>query len=452
MSRPIHYMVSIVPSWLTGMDCASNFRKSTKDGTCCRGIAQTWAEFRASNTGAAAIAFSLALPVLVALGASAVEYSTLSSKKTSLQAALDAATIAAASELSLSNANERTVESILKRVLMTHLVQVSGEPSLEFQIDRDSMRVSTEATLDVDMTFASLFGFDAITIGAQAAAQAMGQPNICVLGLDERASGTISLDSQSRLTANGCAVFSNSASSTGIQGTGRSLLTSATTCSAGGFNGGSQNFEPMPFVDCPTFDDPLRDRQPPTFSGCDYNNMRITGNQRATLSPGVYCGGLEVAGNSEITLAPGIYVMSDGDFRVVSNAVVIGRGVGIYLSGPTSRLYYGPRVRVDLEAPETGEMAGLLLFSDRAQSGSIVNEIKSNFVRNMVGTVYLPAAEFHVTASNPVADQSAYTAIVVNRLELARGPNLVLNSNYDQTNVPVPDGIRGAGSPVRLVE
>ncbi len=409
-------------------------------------------QFAVAQSGAVAVVFTLALPFVVAMGASAVEYSSVSSHKSGLQSALDAATLAAARELSLSNANERTIRSVLERTLSANLDDQNGSPKLEFEVDREAMRVSAQAAMEVDLAFGSLFGLDAITVGAEAAAQAMGQPNICVLGLDPLSRGTISLDSQSRLTANGCAVFSNSTSATGIQGTGRSLLTSVTTCSAGGFNGGSQNFEPMPFVDCPAFDDPLRDRRPPTFSGCDFNNVRINGNQRATLDPGVYCGGLQVAGNSEITLSPGIYVMHNGDFRITSNAVVTGRGVGIYLSGPTSRLYYGPKVRVDLEAPEDGEMAGLLLFSDPTQSGTVVNEIKSNYVRNMVGTVYMPAAEFHVTANNPVADQSAYTAIVVNRLVLARGPNLVLNSDYDQTDVPVPDGIRGAGSPIRLVE
>jgi hypothetical protein len=47
-----------------------------------------------------------------------------------------------------------------------------------------------------------------------------------------------------------------------------------------------------------------------------------------------------------------------------------------------------------------------------------------------------------------VASKSAYTAIVVNRLELTEGPELVLNSDYSTTDVPVPDGISSGSSVV----
>ena len=53
--------------------------------------------------------------------------------------------------------------------------------------------------------------------------------------------------------------------------------------------------------------------------------------------------------------------------------------------------------------------------------------------------------------TSPIADRSAYTAIVARMMTLYGGPNLVLNTNYDITDVPVPDGIRGAAQPVALV-
>jgi hypothetical protein len=55
-----------------------------------------------------------------------------------------------------------------------------------------------------------------------------------------------------------------------------------------------------------------------------------------------------------------------------------------------------------------------------------------------------------VDASNPVADQSAYTAIIVRRLDLKAAPNLVLNASYHQTDVPVPQGLV-PGNNVRLI-
>ncbi len=50
------------------------------------------------------------------------------------------------------------------------------------------------------------------------------------------------------------------------------------------------------------------------------------------------------------------------------------------------------------------------------------------------------------------AANSAYTAIVARTLEVEDGPTVVLNTDYDLTNVPVPEGIRGTGEPVKLTE
>ena len=66
--------------------------------------------------------------------------------------------------------------------------------------------------------------------------------------------------------------------------------------------------------------------------------------------------------------------------------------------------------------------------------------------------MYLPNGILIIKADNDIADQSAYTAIVVRRLRLLSGPNLVLNTDYDETTVPVPQGLGPAGGPTRLVE
>ena len=71
----------------------------------------------------------------------------------------------------------------------------------------------------------------------------------------------------------------------------------------------------------------------------------------------------------------------------------------------------------------------------------------------LIGTVYLSQGYLHVDANKPVADQSAYTAIVVRSLKLKAGPNLVLNSNYDATDVPFPPGLKNlAGSRIALTK
>jgi hypothetical protein len=47
----------------------------------------------------------------------------------------------------------------------------------------------------------------------------------------------------------------------------------------------------------------------------------------------------------------------------------------------------------------------------------------------------------YIDANKPIADQSAYTIVVARRVELYSGPNLVLNTDYGGTDVPVPKGV-----------
>ncbi len=57
-----------------------------------------------------------------------------------------------------------------------------------------------------------------------------------------------------------------------------------------------------------------------------------------------------------------------------------------------------------------------------------------------------------VKTSKPVADQSAYTAIVARQLSLDLNPTLVLNSDYNATDIPVPTGLSGIGGRIVLTK
>ncbi len=84
----------------------------------------------------------------------------------------------------------------------------------------------------------------------------------------------------------------------------------------------------------------------------------------------------------------------------------------------------------------------------RAHPAHRSHRISSTGARELVGTFYLPNSSLQIDAEGPVADKSAYTAIVARNLKLLKGPHLVLNTNYGATNVPVPRMI--AGGDIRL--
>jgi hypothetical protein len=58
-----------------------------------------------------------------------------------------------------------------------------------------------------------------------------------------------------------------------------------------------------------------------------------------------------------------------------------------------------------------------------------------------LGTIYMPQGRLIVDATSPIADRSAYTVLMVQQLDLYSGPNLVLNSDYGASEIPVPMGV-----------
>lgn len=70
--------------------------------------------------------------------------------------------------------------------------------------------------------------------------------------------------------------------------------------------------------------------------------------------------------------------------------------------------------------------------------------------RNLLGANYLAKSIMMIDAQAPVADRSAYTAIVVGRMWLGDGPTLVVKSDYAATDLPVPAGL--GGTQTTLVE
>jgi len=75
----------------------------------------------------------------------------------------------------------------------------------------------------------------------------------------------------------------------------------------------------------------------------------------------------------------------------------------------------------------------------------VVHEIRSSDARQLLGTFYLPKSTLRVDTERPVADQSAYTIIIADKIELEGKPSLYLNSDYASSDVPVPSGVGPIG-------
>ena len=234
------------------------------------------------------------------------------------------------------------------------------------------------------------------------------------------------------------------------------MLQAGYICSAGGkVKTNNTNFSPEPMTDCPVIPDPLAGRQPPSDSTCNHL-AKIVSGEVATLSPGVYCGGLIVTNGAEVTLKPGIFIFQNGPLIVNGGATLKGENVALYMKGLLSSLIFETASIIRLTAPKDGPLAGILIYDDPTGALAPYKSLKHDVIgksprehvilsddaRVLLGTIYMPRGRLIVDATKPVADRSAYTVMVVQQLDLYDGPNLHLNSDYSASDIPIPEGRR----------
>ena len=426
--------------------------------------------------------FALAAPVLLGAAGGAVDFQSLRLQRTALQEAADALATRGAREFLLENATEQQVEALVRATADAQYQASLGAFTLSAEAEADDKSVTASLT-QAPRRGIFLHNLAAFRqpIAVSATAVARGTSNVCVIALEGAAAGAVKSESSAKLIAPKCSILSNSTSSRGVEASGLSRLRAALICSAGGAQGGSYNFEPHALTDCPAFEDPLKERLEPDDAACNHNNLvlgnagalsglvghslttvvslldgsdedTLVGYDRFDLTPGVYCGGIRIRADADVHLAPGIYVIKNGALEIELGGRLFGKSVGLFFTGQGAVFTFKPASIVHLTAPTDGIMAGMLIMENRGRASTETYSILSSNARTLLGTIYLPNGRLHVDSLMPVADASAYTAIVARYLRMSGSPTLTLNANYSFTDVPVPEGLGPTGGQVFLRE
>lgn len=446
--------------------------------------------------------FGLSATLLVTLAGGGSDYARLVSRRSQLQSAADAGALAGGNALKLAMSNPNAIVGLVDTTIRAAANVVAERPfTTQVSVSDDRTSVSAKVQEDVPLTFGRLVGMASAKVGVQSRANVVGRMRLCMLALDPAAAGAFNLEKNAQVTALGCTLYSDSSASRGMVGRENALAKAQTICSAGGFDGARANFTPTPQTDCPVIKDPLADRALPSVGGCitmptaatqkaiNVGGLLYVGENRletaVTLDPGTYCGGLHITKKASVTLRPGIYVMKDGPLVVDGKASMTGTDVGFFFTGNRGGLLFDKKTTISLTAPASGPMAGLLMAEERSVANPIdpvlnlvgelvdgllepppsptplpiaatrpmrIYRVISDNARTMLGTIYLPAGRLVIDASKPVADQSAYTVIVAQQVNLYEGPNLYLNANYDATSVPVPKGVGNVSGKLVLTQ
>ncbi len=397
--------------------------------------------------------FALLLPLLLAAVGAAVDYAHYHNRRAALQNVADSAALAGARQYVIADAKARVPVAVSQDAVRAGIARLGASGATE-KVNADSD--ASTVTVDIGYSFMPTFLIGMfkkpLSFTVTSTAQATGSANVCVIGLKETGDDVIVLDDDATLTGDRCAIYANSSGAKPLVSKARAVLTAALSCSSGGYEGGAQNFRPAPLTDCPPREDPLETRTAPVPSGgCGHTGKKVD-NGAVTLSPGVYCEGLKIDNKSDVTFNPGIYFIKDGKFEIKSKARVTGADVGFYFYGENAEISIEGDAEVALSAPLDGAMAGILFWRAATATGSGKFLVKSPNVSTLVGTIYLPSGEFigEIDFGGDIADASAYTAIIAEKITLKKKTNLVLNSNYGATKVPVPDGVSGGDGNVFL--
>jgi len=444
--------------------------------------------FCSDRAGSAAMAFVFAIPGVLGITGAAVDYATVSSQKSGLQTIADSAALAIGRQMTLMKMSDAQIESAAKFFVEGNQ---AGSPFKSISVqakpgpDRLTLKVRVAATGK------SSFGFMEMAIGkialeASATAQVGQATKLCLFSIaqaasNEMASGLyissektgIALMDNSRLTAPDCLLHTNVPAKTAITIASGSAIKAGVICAVGGVINNAGMIDAAIVDSCPTLKNPMEGRFYPQLgqncsSPSSYKDITITSGTR-TLSPGNYCGNIIISGDAKVTLNPGNYAIQ-GQLIVKGSAELRGNGVGIYLWGGvssvtaknhTASFAFLENALIDLSGPETGPMAGILIWEGingaateaRANlNGGNFHQINTMRAKKLTGTIYLPGGRLLIDAPGKVADDSDYTVMVVNRLDLKAGPNLVLNADYAKSKVPVPQGLGPIGAKdVRLV-
>jgi hypothetical protein len=225
--------------------------------------------------------------------------------------------------------------------------------------------------------------------------------NNCTWTLNKTDRYSFDVTGTSNVVFNDCGLHVNSSDTQAARTAGGGQLTAQSVDVVGGYEG--VGFTPTPRTDAYQIDDPFEELQPPSFSStCDHRRLRINAGE-TTLSPGVYCGGITLNSDAIVTLNPGIYILMGGGLEVGSQASLTGAGVGFYNTEKPGynydRIKINAQATVDLSAPESGPMKGVLFFQDRNITSTRTNVFNGGADVHLKGALYFPTTDVHLAGN-----------------------------------------------------
>ncbi|MEM9168748.1 MAG: TadE/TadG family type IV pilus assembly protein [Pseudomonadota bacterium] len=413
--------------------------------------------FRSAVRGNVAVAFALIGPLLAGLVGAGVDYARFVERSAAIQEFSDAAALAGARQFALTGRaapsgrakphDQGGLPSAVARNLAENLLAGAGmSGAVSAQADFDGATVTVEITSSYEPTLLVSMFERPLTVHARSEAVASSAGRICVIATDERQRHALHVKNNGRIIGQDCGIFVNSDDVRALNLTGGASVEASLICVVGGSQVAG-TVSPGVLEGCPPKDNPITEvfAHPGSILPCMPDSEFHGGAW--TLYPGHYCNGISID-SATVELQPGVYHITGGDFDVIGVSHLVGDGAVIVFGVGSTGMLFDRDTSIDLTAPVAGDYAGILMYQVEG-AGRQTYTITSDDARRLLGTVYLPDGIFVVDTNAPVAQESAFTAIIAEDVDVFGNSTLVLNSDYESTDVPAAPGIRGEVS-VRL--
>lgn len=389
------------------------------------------------------IAALCALP-LAGVVAGVLEIQDIAASHGDLQAAVDAGALAGAQRFSVANVNSGDIQSAAINTANANLNSNFHGTGVTYTVTEDTSNASVTVTATAQhIPLLGIMGFGSAALHATATADALGSVPLCILqtGTDKNDQG-LSAKDHSIIRATGCAVQAN----TDIKVDPNAVIQAARVQAAGTITG---PVSPAGFPGSLTIADPFASMnlQPPLDCIGKPLQYKVLTYTTLVLLPGVHCEQYDIQTGATVQLLPGEHWFMN-DVNAHDNAVIQGDDV-VMLFDSTKKVSFFDKAQVRLTARKSGPFAGFLIATTRNNIQEF--DIDTNNASQLLGTIYIPSAKLVIDTTGNVAQDSAWSIIVADNIELHHNPNLVINTNYVGSGVPVPDGV-GPSQKVSLVK
>jgi Putative Flp pilus-assembly TadE/G-like len=407
---------------------------------------------RRGALGQVLVLVAIAIVVLMAFPALAIDVGQFWSVRRHMQTAADAGAIAGAIALRLNRNPTVAADNVTSTNGFTDgsqgITVAVNNPPTSGQYAGDSTYVEVVVSQPQPTFFMRVLGYDTVTVSARSVASSVNGP-ACVYALDPTDSGSLTVGGSSTVTLS-CGAIVDSNNATALNSNGGATMTATNIGVVGGYSG--SGFTPTPVTGLAPAPDPLSYLQPPTVGACDCTNLHVgTSGGKAScalqdpsnpnnLYPGVYCGGIQISGNNPVHFNPGVYILDGGGMKITAtNANLSGTEVMFYNTG-TASSYGGISLSgsntVNLSAPTSGPYEGILFFQDRSiPVGDAGSTITGSSGSTFDGAIYFPTTAVTYAGSS---SSNGYTIVVGYTVSISG--NAVLGDNYSMNQ---------DGSPIR---